>query len=247
MTEAEQQNGEASQIGQKVENLRYAMEAATSSYLWAWQYQQNMLIDSARKAAGVVAMKQALIDNGFAKGIRLEVVAFGNFVADRTGDFQRAEGLQADEIIGRVTARHLYRKYAVDAEAKYAIPDSLVSHVRAWESQSDPVARSYTGDEGIAQINPSSHPNLTISQIWTPSVAIPFIGSYLYGSWLYCARDWDGAVAAYNMGAYQAQQWVKAGKPATGGPSLGNDSDGNPLDAWAHATFYVSHVRSSMI
>lgn len=238
---------QASQIDQKLGNLRYAMETATSSYLWAWQYQENMLIDTARKAAGVKAMKQALIDNGYSQGIKVEVVAFGDAVANRTGEFQKTEGLQADQIIGRVTARHLYRKYADAAAAKYQIPDDLVSHVRAWESRGDPVARSYTGDEGIAQINPASHPDLTISQIWDPRVAIPFIGSYLYGSWLYCGRDWDGAVAAYNMGASSAGKWVKAGKPAEGGPSLGNDSEGNPLDAWSHATFYVSHVRSSMI
>lgn len=249
MTEPEQQNGgePPSQIQQKMENLRYAVEKATEAHLWDWQYQENMLIDTARKAAGVRAMKQALIDNGFGKNINVDVNAFGDAAANRTGEYQASEKLQADQIIGRVTARHLYRKYAADAEAKYQIPDQLVSHIKSWESQNDPVARSYTGDEGIGQINPASHPNLTIAQIWDPRIAIPFIGSYLWGSWLYCKRDWDGAVAAYNLGGWYAKQWVEAGKLASGGPALGTDASGKEIDAWAHATFYVQHVRSSVI
>lgn len=212
---------------------------------WDWYYEPHMLVDNDRKKAGIVAMKTALIDNKFGENIDLTIGAWGTAVTRRTKEFQAAEGLKVDGIVGPTTARHLFRVYDFATEAKYRIPNHLVGRQCTWESGNDPVARSQTGDEGRAQINPPSHPLVTEQQMWTPSFASNFVGSYQHGSFIYVGGDWDGAVAAYNVGASLAKQWVQAGKPATGGPVLYTKADGTPVYAWQHCTEYCSHVKSA--
>jgi Transglycosylase SLT domain len=183
---------------------------ATGTILWAWYYRRGMLVEPGRMAAGVQAMKQALVDNGFGDGVVVDLPAWGSAAQRETKRFQAEEGLQADGVIGRVTARHLFRVYDAATEDKYGIPDELVGRQSHAESDNDPVARSSTGDEGRGQINPPSHPQVTLAQMWTPAFASNFTGSYLHGSYIYVGGDWDGAIAAYNVGGQLAKEWVAA-------------------------------------
>jgi soluble lytic murein transglycosylase-like protein len=218
-------------------------ETSPQTILWRWLYREGMTVEPGRMMAGVHAMKQALIDNGFAGKVALDVPAWGEHAAAATRDFQTSQGIQADGIVGRVTARRLFRIYDAATEAKYGIPDHLVGRQSTAESDNDPVARSSTGDEGRAQINPPSHPQVTAAQMWTPSFASNFTGSYLRGSFIYVGGDWDGAIAAYNVGGSLAKQWVAAGKPAEGGPAI--LSGGEEVDAWTHCRAYVERIRAA--
>jgi hypothetical protein len=217
---------------------------AANYELWNWFYQPGMAVPNSRVAAGIVAMKQELVFRGFAQGIVVNLPAWGAAVTNRTKDFQTNEGIQADGVIGRVTARHLFRQRAQQAEATNGIPDNLLCKLKSWESQCDPVCLGISGDEGIAQINPPSHPEITVAQMWDPSFALPWAGASLRGSHIYIG-DWDGAVASYNVGGWLAKQWVQAGKPATGGAQIGTLPDGSPLYAWDRCTSYVANVRAS--
>lgn len=214
--------------------------------LWAWMYEPGMLVDSPRKRAGVFAMKQELIYNGFSKSIVVDLPAWGDAVTARTKEFQTAEGLQADGVIGRTTARHLFQHRAAAAEASVGIPDSLTCKQKSWESQNDPVCLGISQDEGIAQISPPNHPEISTAQMWDPAFAIPWMARSIKGSYIYVGGDWDGALAAYNVGASLAKKWVVAGKPATGGPQIGVKADGTAVFGWDVCSFYVAKVRGSL-
>lgn len=221
-----------------------ALSASSSgTILWAWDYRLGMLVAPGRQAAGVVAMKQALIDNGFGEKVAVDVPAWGEHVTTRTREFQAKEGLQADGIVGRVTARHLFRIYDAATEAKYGIPDHLVGRQSHRESDNDPVAHSATGDEGRGQVNPPSHPQITLAQMWSPPFASNFTGSYFRGSYIYVGGDVDGALVAYNVGGSLAKQWVAAGKPSSGGPMI--VVGGAEVDGWTHCTEYVAGIRDA--
>lgn len=215
---------------------------AAGTILWAWLYREGILVTPGRMAAGVQAMKRALVDNGYGTKVAVDVPAWGEHVAAQTRAFQEAEGLDADGVVGRVTARHLFRIYDASTEQFYSIPDHLVGRQSHGESDNDPVARSATGDEGRGQINPPSHPQITLAQMWSPPFASHFTGSYLHGSYIYVGGDWDGAIAAYNVGGSLARKWVEAGKPSSGGPTI--VLGGSEVDGWSHCRDYVDGIRS---
>jgi soluble lytic murein transglycosylase-like protein len=214
---------------------------STGTILWAWSYSEGMLVTPGRIAAGVRAMKRALVDNGVGDKVEVDVPAWGPHADAATRAFQTRERLQVDGVINRVTARHLFRVYDRATEERYGIPDRLVGRQSHAESDNDPVARSSTGDEGRGQINPPSHPQITLAEMWTPSFASGFTGSYLRGSYIYVGSDWDGAIASYNVGGALARRWVTAGKPSSGGPEI--VVGGTNVDAWAHCVEYVAGVR----
>lgn len=222
------------------------LSATVSTVLWDWFYEPDEFYgDTARRRAGMQAMKRELIYAGFGKAVDVDVLTWGDAVTTRTKEFQAVEGVAADGVIGRVTARHLFRKRCREQETAKALPAYVLGRLLTWESQNDPVCRGVSADEGVAQISPPNHPDVTLAQMWDPGFAIPFAAGYLRGAYIYVGGDWDGAVASYNVGAGTGRKWVVAGKPASGGPILGYDKDGNPIDAWVRCTFYVDRVHNS--
>jgi hypothetical protein len=213
---------------------------------WSYVYEFGMTVDTARKRAGVHAMKAELIYNGYIYGIRLEVDAFGNYARDRTRDFQKVQGIEMDGVIGPITARRLFRKRVREQEVLRGIPDHLLGCQGTLESNNDPVAEGTVDpdDEGWGQIHLPFHPEVTEAEAWDPSVSIPWTAKELADAAVY-TKDWDGGVAAYNIGWPYARQWVAAGKPSSGGPIMGNDKNGNPIDSFARATLYVKLVRGA--
>jgi putative peptidoglycan binding protein/transglycosylase-like protein with SLT domain len=211
----------------------------------AWSfgfYHKGMIISNERVAAGVIAFKHALIDNGYGVGINLAVTTFGESMRKQTVAFQKAKGIGADGVIGPTTARYLFRLYSYQAEnsGTVLIPDHLLQRLGAQESGHDPVAQGYFDfhDEGWAQINLISHPQVTQSQAWKPSFAIQWAGNYIKSFYVNTNADWDGAIASYNIGVYYANKWVEAGKPTNGGPIVSG------FDMWLRATNYVHGVKS---
>jgi hypothetical protein len=221
------------------------------SELWSWIYKRGFSADGdPRKAAGILAMKEELIYNGYGSGIDTTVQIFGWSAVNETELFQKANGLSADGEIGPITARVLFRKRTKLWESKLNIPNDYLAKLLQVESEHDPVAQGVTdpNDEGMAQINLPSHPSITQEQAWSPAFAIQWAGGYLIG--LFTATggsDWDCALAAYNVGTSLADQWCAAGKPATGGPVIGTNPDGTPIYAWTTITTYLRVLKGEPV
>lgn len=188
----------------------------------------------------IVGLKNELIYNGFSNGITNDPL-FGNYARDNTVAFQKSVGITADGQLGPVTARYLFRKRAHSIETKYSIPQDLLNKQKSLESWNDPAAIGVVDphDMGLMQIHLPYFPNTSVAEAIDPGYSIPWAGQKLSKDYVNVGRDWDGALAAYNIGLFYATQWVKAGKPASGGPIVG--SNGN--DLYATATQYVSLVR----
>jgi soluble lytic murein transglycosylase-like protein len=194
---------------------------------------------------GIVAIKNELIYNGFGKGIDPEYkdkngnYFFGSGVTEQAKAFQQHVGVTADGEVGPITARALFRKRAHAVESQGGIPQDLLNRLKTLESNNDPAAIGTVdpNDWGLMQIHMPFHPDVTRAQAFDPAFSIVWGGGYLKGGYN-SLHDWDGAVAAYNVGTVYAAQWVAAGKPKDGGPLL---SDGT--DIFTRASTYVSLVK----
>jgi len=213
------------------------------SGLGAWSYgsyKVGMDVDD-RVAAGIFAFKQELIYRGFGQGIKLDLPVYGNMIEARVKDFQTTTNgaLRVDGEIGSKTARYLFWTRANKVALNFSIPQRLLAKLGTLESANDPVAQGYVDpdDEGWAQIHMSFHPEITVEQAHDPSFAIPWAGAQLAAAADYCDDDWDGGVAAHNIGWFYARQWVRDQKPASGGPLIGD------ADSYERATRYVALVK----
>lgn len=222
------------------------------SGLGAWSfgfYHENMVVPNDRVKAGIVAFKQALIDQGYKDGVDLASGKFGHSVAKQTKAFQHAQGIQVDGVIGPQTARNLFRfyTYAEEQGGTIEIPGHLLQRQGGLESGHDPVAQGFSDDkdEGWAQLHMPYFPNVTLEQAWTPSFAIEKMGSRLKSFYVNEAADWDGAVASWNVGTGTAIAWVAAGKPASG--NIVVLANGTKIDWYARATHYVALVKATAV
>lgn len=222
-------------------------QLTTSPGLGAWTffYKFGWKPTGDRQTAGLLAMKRGLIDNGFGRGIDLEQLIFGNAATNRTKEFQTYHALGADGIIGPRTARRLFFSYFELVEANLGIPDHFLAKIACGESNDDPIAEGIIDpdDEGILQFHLPFWPGVTLEQAWDPREAARLAGKKL-GELRLVTRSWKGAVAAWNIGATYAKQWVAAGYPASGGPIMGTDADGNKIDSFVRATNYWTYVEA---
>lgn len=212
---------------------------------WSYgQYFQNMPVPDERVRAGIFAFKQELIYLGYGDGVKLDLPMFGSNMDAMTRTFQKdSGGLMIDGKIGSKTARHMFRTRGLRFQMAHAVPGNYITKQITLESANDPVAQGYAdkGDEGLGQVHLSFHPDITLAEAWDPSFAIPWLGGQLVGATAYCNGDFDGGLAAYNIGWVYAKRWVEAGKPASGGPLLGT------VDSFARATQYVALIKSQPI
>lgn len=214
------------------------------SGLGAWSYgpyHYNMDVPDDRVRRGIFAFKQELIYRGFGRGIILDLPVFGSAARDRTIDFQNAIHVTPDGELGARTARSLFWTRANHEGLRAGIPYRLVARLCTLESNNDPVAQGFAdeGDEGGAQIHMAFYPDITIEQAHDPSFYYPWVAGRLVSAAGYCDGDYDGAVAAHNIGWTYAREWVRAGKPA----SLVI----NGFDWGARATTYVALVKRQAI
>lgn len=213
---------------------------------WLFFYKFGWKPTTDRQRAGLHAMKQALIDNGFDKGIDLTQQVFGNAATARTVEFQRFQGdLTDDGVIGPRTARRLFALYFDLAEARNDIPDHLLAKTGCGESNDDPIAEGILDpeDEGILQFHLPFWPGVTLAQALDPVYEI-LRGADKLVALHRATGSWKGAVAGWNIGGTYAKQWVAAGYPATGGPTMGTDATGKTIFAYERATAYWNYIDS---
>jgi len=213
------------------------------SGLGAWSYgtyKFGMTVPDNRVQHGIDAFKRELIYNGFGDGIVLGNGTFGNITRDQTKKFQQSKSLTADGEIGQTTARYLFAKRCHEINTARNIPGGLTGRLGSLESANDPVAQGFSdpNDEGWGQINAIFHPDITLEQKWDPAFAINWVADQLVAATNHCAGDWDGGVAAYNVGWTYAQDWVADGKPASGKVV-------NGIDWYSRATEYVNLVKKA--
>jgi soluble lytic murein transglycosylase-like protein len=194
-----------------------------------------------RHAYGCRAVKRALTAQGFVVAkMDSEKPVIGSQAEEAIRAFQRSKKLTVDGIVGPQSARALFDHYIRIAEKDQGIPDRLACRKLALESNFDPACLGADGsDKGIAQIN-EVH-KLAPEQVFEPAFAIPWAARYLRGHYD-ALRDWDAALASYNMGRGAAREWQGAGKPATGGRTIKVGGKEYGLYEWA--TLYVRAVRS---
>jgi soluble lytic murein transglycosylase-like protein len=132
----------------------------------------------------------------------------------------------------------LFRKRVKEIQAVYVIPDDLLCKMTGLESGWDPgaIGRVDNNDHGLVQINAPSHPDISIEQAIDPAFALNWAAKSMAANFTKL-HDWDGVVAAHNLGNFYAAKWVAAGKPSSGGPLLTRG------DAYTLATNYVALVR----
>lgn len=164
---------------------------------------------------GVLAIKNRLVELGYGVDtIDVEHGALGPAVATEIKNFQAANGLAADAIIGPATTKALFLPIVQGAAIAYGVPWELVCGVIQNESAWDPGAVGYSdiSDLGLAQINGPSQPGLSIEDRFDPRLAIEFVANIFARNVKYFGNDRD-AVAAYNLGVRGCEMWIAAGRP----------------------------------
>jgi len=190
------------------------VSAAWSSY---YQYGDSATANTPRWY-GIIAFKNELIYNGFGKAIVNTLGSFGDAMRNRVVEFQKANGLEADGVIGPSTARRLFKKRITAIETARNIPNQYLNRQTSLESLYDPGAVGFIDqrDRGLNQINSGAHPDVSDAEAFNPEFSLDWSADFLLGNRIRVGGDWEGAVVAHNIGWYYAKKWVDAGKPASG-------------------------------
>lgn len=164
----------------------------------------------------VVAIKRELLRLGY-KGVNFDPSSplLGGAADTNIKLFQRSKGLTPDGVVGPRTSKALFRPFVWEEERRVGLPDHLLCKLLSLESGFDPGATGSADprDRGLAQINAHWHPDVTDAEAFDPHFAITWTAEALRTSYNYL-HDWDGAIAAHNVGLGTARQWLAAGKPA---------------------------------
>jgi hypothetical protein len=193
----------------------------------------------------IMGLKLALNYVGFGSGMNLTNGGFGKGMTKQVKAFQAAafggQTSQMDGVVGPHTARALLEKIAFDVEAGQHIPNHYLVKLIGQESGFDPGAQGFTTplDRGANQISLFYHPDVTNAQAMNPVFSIPYGGRLLASAYA-AIKDWDGALASYNIGQVRATDWVKHGKPASGLLA-------GTFDYAAQATKYVAQVKDQPV
>lgn len=219
---------------------------------WLDYYRQGQEFDEDdRRGYAIVGYKRELAYNGYGAGL-IYTPSFGLTMHNRTIEFQAAEGLETDGVIGPRTARALFKRRCARLHSQYEIPDQLLMKKTQGESNWDIAAYNHnkradgtviSTDHGLNQMNDVSnrlgqegYP--LVKDAYMPAFSLNWAANKMKNDYQYSGNDWDGALATYNVGLYYAKKWVAAGKPPSG---LYTSSQ---KDYAIMCTRYVGYVRS---
>lgn len=129
---------------------------------------------------------------------------------------QARAGIEADGVGGPATMRALLSEAITHTANVNLVPTAFLGGVLVNESNLDPAAVGVNGqDHGIAQINLSAHPEVSLAQAMDPGFSMVFTAAELF----HCYSVWDGrtrvnpwviAIANHNSPAL-ARAWAVAG------------------------------------
>lgn len=189
-----------------------------------------------RVAFGLYAFKKELIFNGLAVGLDARLPTFCVSTSRYVIEFQKANDLEPDGLIGPKTAQILFSMRTRHLEHRFGIYDGLLSKLKTARSGNDPVAEGPAGEEGIMGLNVPFEPETRLEDAWDPAWALEVGASRLLAAIRFC-EDEAGGIASWEIGRWYAREWVKAGKPPSGGPEIGKQ------DAYLRAFSYVQLVN----
>lgn len=190
------------------------------------------------RAFGVVAIKRELLAEHFtADGFRTDSPVLGDSADAVIKDFQKHKGLVVDGVVGPNTTETLFAHLISYSEELKQIPDRLAARLVKLESSEDPGAIGWSDpdDKGLCEINVVKRP-VTIAQAFDPHFAVPYLCTELAKVHI-DLKDWDAALAAWNVGEYWASHWLAAGKPQSGAWDPKNN-----VDWYTRASNYVMLV-----
>lgn len=175
------------------------------------------------EAWAMLAIKTEIVYNGIPQGgMDTTDPTFGKGTDEKVREFQASQaGLDVDGIIGPWTAHRLFRKRVLEVEKKLALPQGMLCKLKSLESSDDPAALSDDKhDRGPVQINDLSHPQVSDKDCYNPSFCFLWAGQYLRSAYdgirtVDGQKDWDLALASYNVGWGGARRWDRAGRPRT--------------------------------
>ncbi len=211
---------------------------------WPFLYRQGDDFSTdprGRNACGLAAIKRELIYNGFNGGLHKGAHVFDAPTHRAVLEFQQSMRFDLpDGVVGPNTALLLFRKRKLALEHQFGVPGNWLGKIATAESSNDPVAQGMMNPsvEGMMAINLSWYPAISHEEAWDPGWCLNWAATKIIANIEFCG-DEEGGVAAYNIGRIYAKQWVDAGKPAEGGPKLGDQ------DAFARASSYLSVVQAS--
>lgn len=175
-------------------------------------------------ASACLSIKNELVYRGYAASVtgpkigRRAEASIKQFQSEHTvrlSDGTEAQ-LTADGVVGPLTAQALYRArfVLVSRKSGFPVPD-IIGKIVSHESLFDPGAQGYVDpdDFGLGQINFVFHPMTTHDQAASGDFTAAFISRELSSAYG-VLKDFDAAIAAYNVGTFPAQQWLDAGKPS---------------------------------
>jgi hypothetical protein len=174
-----------------------------------------------RVGLAICAIKRELVYNGVPQsGMNLDTPEIGTGTDSAIRKFQSSHGLVVDGQVGPNTAKMLLRKRGRLEAARVGAPSTLICQQFDLESACDFACLSANGeDRGISQINEGYHPDVVAAEAFDPAFCVPWQADYLrlaYDHVLTTAgqKDWDVALAAYNVGWSAARKWDAAGRPS---------------------------------
>lgn len=128
-------------------------------------------------------------------------------------------GLVEDGVVGSKTMQALLLPVIERTAHRTGVPIAAIYGILANEGGWDPGAVGWIdpSDVGLAQINLTYHPSVTMSDAFCPSFAVNFIALYLANAEKQLG-DPRLAVASYNLGIGGTRQWVEAGSPDVWSP-----------------------------
>lgn len=203
----------------------------------------TIFANNSPRAYGVVAIKRELLARGFtAPGFLTESPVIGDSADAVIRQFQEAQSLTVDGVVGPNTTEYLFEHLIAQAEDLKKVPDRLAARLIKLESSEDPGAIGWSDqdDKGLCEINILIR-HITIPQAFDVHFAVPYLCNDIAGAFLELG-DWEGALASWNVGGFWAGKWVAAGKPTSGAWDPKNS-----VDWFTRASSYVSLVKSQIL
>lgn len=174
---------------------------------------ESVAVDYDATYHGVLAI-QALLIEDFNANLNGDGV-YGPSTRDSVVEAQKSFGVTADGVVGPETMRWLLWPHIHQIANYRNVPWNIIYGLLQNEGAWDPGAVGWVdgNDLGLAQINLTYHPDVTLSEAFCSSFAINFIANYMATALQAFDNNVIDATVSYNLGIGGARQWIRDGRP----------------------------------